>query len=154
MADKKITALTALGTAILGEDLFHIIDDPNGTPTNKKITVDNVFKYIPGVVAMNDAGTPDAVTGTGAVSIAKAVTHLTTTSSAYTATLAAGVNGQIKVISMVAFGGGSNYATVTFTGASSTYDSIRFEVVGANALLLYTNSTWIILATNGTVTVT
>ena len=63
MADKKITALTALGTAILGEDLFHIIDDPNGTPTNKKITVDNVFKYIPGVVAMNDAGTPDAVTG-------------------------------------------------------------------------------------------
>ena len=41
---------------------------------------------------------------------------------------------------MIAFGGGSNFATVTFTGASSTYDSIRFEVVGANALLLYTNS--------------
>ncbi len=154
MADKKITALTALGTAILGEDLFHIIDDPNGTPTNKKITVDNVFKYIPGVVAMNDAGTPDAVTGTGTVSIAKAVTHLTTSSAAYTATLAAGVNGQIKVISMIAFGGGANYATVTFTGASSSFDSIRFEAVGANALLLFTNSTWIILATNGATTVT
>ena len=154
MADKKITSLTALGTAILGEDLFHIIDDPNGTPTNKKITVDNVFKYIPGVVAMNDAGTPDALVGTGVVSVVKAVTHLTTSSAAYTATLAAGVNGQIKVISMIAFGGGANYATVTFTGASSSYDSIRFEVVGANALLLYTNSTWIILSTQGTVTVT
>ena len=154
MADKKITALTALGSAIAGGDLFHIIDDPLGTPTNKKITVDNVFKYIPGVVAMNDAGTPDALVGTGTVSVAKAVTHLTTSSAAYTATLAAGVNGQVKVITMIVFGGGSNYATVTFTGATTAFDSIRFEAVGANALLLYTNSTWIILGTNGAITVT
>ena len=154
MADKKITALTALGSGIAGEDLFHIIDDPSGTPTNKKITVDNVFKYIPGVVAMNDAGVPQSVTGTGTISVVKAVTHLTTSSAAYTATLAAGVNGQIKVITMIVHGGSTNHATVTFTGASSSYDSIRFEIAGANALLLYTNSTWIILSTNGTVTVT
>ena len=154
MADKKITALTALGSGIAGEDLFHIIDDPSGTPTNKKITVDNVFKYIPGIVALNDAGTPDALVGTGVVSTVKSVTHLTTSSAAYTATLAAGLNGQVKVISMILFGGGSNYATVTFTGASSSFDSIRFEAVGANALLLFTNSTWIILSTHGATTVT
>lgn len=42
MADKKVTALTAL-TAASNNDILLIVDDPTGTPISKKITVEDVF---------------------------------------------------------------------------------------------------------------
>ena len=48
MADKKITALTDLGTALADADLFHVVDDPSGTPINKKISAAKVVAHITG----------------------------------------------------------------------------------------------------------
>ena len=37
MADKKVTQLTDLGDGLaLAVDLFHVVDDPSGTPIKKK----------------------------------------------------------------------------------------------------------------------
>jgi len=42
MADKKVTQLTALTTPT-APDLLLIVDDPNGTPVSKKITLKSLF---------------------------------------------------------------------------------------------------------------
>ena len=46
MADKKITALTE-STALSTDDLFHVVDSPSSSPSNKKITVTNVMNKVP-----------------------------------------------------------------------------------------------------------
>ena len=53
MADKKITALTA-STALSTDDLFHVVDSPASSPSNKKITANNVFQKIPTWIGFND----------------------------------------------------------------------------------------------------
>ena len=63
MADKKITALTSLGTATAREDLVHLVDDPSGTPINKKVTIGEMANALMAPVSLAASG---AITGTEA----------------------------------------------------------------------------------------
>ena len=55
MADKKITALTAVSDADIGaDDLLHIVDSPGGTPVNKKMTIAQLFQNVPNAIAVDD----------------------------------------------------------------------------------------------------
>jgi len=55
MADKKITALTSIGTATARADLLHLIDDVANTPTNKKVTIGEYANALSVPVAIADA---------------------------------------------------------------------------------------------------
>ena len=55
MADKKITALTSIGTATARVDLLHLIDDVAGTPTNKKVTIGEYANALNAPVVLTDA---------------------------------------------------------------------------------------------------
>ena len=55
MADKKITALTSIGTATARADLLHLIDDVAGTPTNKKVTIGEYANALNVPVVLTDA---------------------------------------------------------------------------------------------------
>ena len=144
MADKKITALTDIGTGIAATDVWMVIDDPTGTPTNKKMTVKNFTSYLPYYLGFSQAA--QALTAAGAVNITAAITTIVT-SGAIALTLIDGIAGQLKFITMVTQSGTATLTPSTLNGKST----IAFIADGDSVLLLFVNAThgWSIIANNG-----
>ena len=89
--------------------------------------------------------TVQALSGAGAVSLNTLHTQLTTTGS-QAQTLANGVNGQIKIITMVADGGDGTLTPATFANGST----ITFNDVGDSVLLIYnTTGGWALVSNTG-----
>ena len=84
----------------------------------------------------------------GAASLTKTASYFTTT-GAETATLAAGVEGQVKVLAMYG-DGGDMVVTVTNAGwkASGT-GTITFNDIGDAVTCMYINSKWFVIGNNG-----
>ena len=135
MADKKISALTAT-TTTAATDIAHVVTGMGGTPTNKKITVANLFKTIPTFIGFGDTVTTMAADAL-AVPVTASVCHKTSGADAEALTIVAGTSGQVLIIVMIVDGGG----TATLSGAQIN-GSVAFSEVGHTATLLYTNSKW------------
>ena len=141
MADKKITALTDLSTGVAGADLLHVVDDPTGTPINKKVSVTNFVNNLPSFIGFSNS-IEDISDGTQtAVSVSTAVTLLQTAGSNAT-TLANGtVQGQIKIIVHDTDGGASVCTPQTRLG----YADLNFVDDGDTAMLMWTGAAWAII---------
>ena len=142
MADKKITALNA-STALSTDDLFHVVDDPSGSPTNKKITNANVFNKIPGWIGFSD--TPQALTAAGAVGITTTLTTVAS-SAGIALTLADGTQGQIKVIVFITDGGDATLTPATMNDGTT----LTFADAGDSAILMWIGASgWQVIGVGG-----
>ena len=141
MADKKITALTDLSTGIAGADLLHVVDDPTGTPINKKVSVTDFINNLPSFIGFKNSVQDIADDAVTAISITTALTLLETTGSVAT-TLANGtVQGQIKIIINDTDGGTSVLTPQSRLG----YLALNFADDGDSAMLMWTGSAWAII---------
>ena len=131
MADKKITAHTA-ATALSTDDLFHVVDSPASSPSNKKITVANVVNKIPSFLGFTGTGIQAYTSATSTLTATGGLILMTSAGTATTPALADGVAGQMLTIVLDVDGGGNSvitpatktgYASVTLTDAG---DSVSF----------------------------
>ena len=144
MADKKITALTDLSTGVAGADLLHVIDDPTGTPINKKVSVTNFINNLPSFIGFANS-VENISDGTQTVlSVTHALTLLQTAGSNATTIADGTVIGQIKVILHDTDGGSSQMTPADPVG----FVDVNFLTVGDTATLMWNGSHWFALASH------
>lgn len=151
MADKKISALTAVADSDIGaDDLLHIVDNPGGTPVNKKMTIGQLFENIPTHLAIDDIA-----------SLSSAATNLASTfataidGSAWSADVAFTLDdgtdvGQIKVIYASTEPAGSYVANITATSAGWGGSSlISLGSLGDACILIWDGNNWFVISNYG-----
>ena len=149
MADKKVTQLTDLGNAIASVDLFHVIDDPSGTPINKKVSAANVFNNVPTFLGLAQAYQTLTANGVDPLvcDVESAVTEINATTGTGAVSLADGTSGQVKTVINTSTAG-TNVITITPTNLRGG-TNVALNASGETVTLLFKNSNWNVIAGHG-----
>jgi len=150
MADQKISELTAASTGA-SADLLHIVQGG----ANKKLTVQNLLENVAGNVKIDGFlafdGSAEATTAAGstvAIGVTAPLTNITSTGATIgsnSLTLANGVQGQIKIITLIVDGGNVDVTPANFlNGTKWTMDG-----AGDSMTVIFNGSNWQVLANNG-----
>jgi len=134
------------GQTLMGQP--HSASDSGFFMLPKSSTAGNA-RATPDVLLSGDktVGTTEAVNSATALSLDTMISELTTAGSGLAMTLANGVVGQVKIITMVVDGGGT--ATLTpATFANGT--TIAFDAVNETVMLVYANTIgWVVVSNSG-----
>ena len=150
MADKKITALTELTSGSLAStDLFHVIDDPSGTPINKKITTASIFNAISTFLGLNSVVTYDA---DGAVALTEAISLIDGADADALLTLANSTTvGQIKMFAVTST---TNTTDLDLTATLGQGVTFTFQGIGETLTILWTGAAYAVMSIAANITVT
>ena len=135
MADSKVSDMTA-ATAVAAADQMYLVQ----SSASKSVTNAILFGNVATPTVFNDKlsiGDHDTITTVGAVSLDTNVTFINDVDAAGNLTLAAGVDGQIKIIIMSSNSGSH---TVTLNAVNIAQD-ISWDATGESATLLYDTGT-------------
>ena len=123
MADNKIIELTE-ATAPASTDLALLVAEPKSNPSNKKLTLGTLFNKIPSWIGLSQ----DPTTHTsGAIDTNSSISFLSVTGNVVTFTLAAGAQGQIKILVCTV---AATTAAKTFTASSDSGLLVTSEAHG------------------------
>ena len=153
MADKKITALTAVADSEIGaDDLLHIVDNPGGTPVNKKRTIGQMFENIPTHLAVDDIATLTATASNLASTFATFIDG-TAFSGDVAFTLDNGTdNGQLKIILASTEPASTHKANITVTSwgySTDTTEQIKLDARGEAVVLMWNGTSWFLVSSLG-----
>ena len=147
MADKKITALNENTTGLTTDDLFHIVDSPASSPSNKKITANTVFQKIPTWIGYAGTGIQAYTSATSAVTATGGLILVTTGGTSTTPALADGTAGQIVTFVLDVDGGGTSVITPT---TKTGFTTATLSDVGDSVTMIFTTGRgWVAIASVG-----